>query len=186
MRTRFVVPLLAVVLLLATVGAWAAVDIEDYAPYQPASRCSPKPKAGTKVLARWIEKKYAGTDVSVARRHCGSGTSEHYEGRALDWMNNARRTKDRKRVRSFLTALFAADAEGNQAALARRMGVMYVIWNDHIYASYDEFTKRDYLSASCPRRRRCSQTLRHRDHVHISLTRPAGRGRTSWYAGRLP
>jgi hypothetical protein len=62
------------------------------------------------------------------------------------------------------------------------MGVMYVIWNDHIYASYDTFAPRDYRSSSCPRLRTCSATLRHRNHVHISLSRAGGRGDTSWYA----
>ena len=32
----------------------------------------------------------------------------------------------------------------------------------------------------------CPTTLRHRDHVHISLNRNGGSGRTSFYAGRLP
>jgi hypothetical protein len=32
----------------------------------------------------------------------------------------------------------------------------------------------------------CSKTLRHRDHLHISLTRKGGKGRTSWFEGRLP
>ncbi len=62
---------------------------------------------------------------------------------------------------------------------------MYVIWNDHMYAAYDTFAKRDYLSSSCPSRKKCSATLRHRDHVHISLSKAGGRGTTSWYEGRL-
>ncbi len=40
-------------------------------------------------------------------------------------------------------------------------------------------------SARAARTATCSTTLRHRDHLHVSLTRPAGRGETSWYAGRL-
>lgn len=35
------------------------------------------------------------------------------------------------------------------------------------------------------RPKKCSQTLRHRDNMHISLSRPGGMGRTSWYDGRL-
>jgi hypothetical protein len=83
-------------------------------------------------------------------------------------------------VARFLERIFAEDGDGHEHALARRMGIMYVIWNDRIYASYDEFARRDYEN-SCPSLKKCSATLRHRDHVHISLSRPGGRGVTSWY-----
>ena len=47
---------------------------------------------------------------------------------------------------------------------------MYVIWNDRIWRSYsDEFSPGRYLSGSCPSRKRCSKTLRHRDHVHVDV-----------------
>ncbi|MCR6030210.1 hypothetical protein GGQ22_01985 [Nocardioides sp. zg-579] len=65
------------------------------------------------------------------------------------------------------------------------MGIMHLIWNDRRYAAWDSFEPEPYLSSSCRKRSTCSATLRHRDHVHISLTRKAGRGQTSWYAGRL-
>ena len=62
---------------------------------------------------------------------------------------------------------------------------MYVIWNDRMYSAWDAYEAERYQSSSCPRIRTCSATLRHRDHVHISLTRKAARGETSWYVGRL-
>ena len=62
---------------------------------------------------------------------------------------------------------------------------MYVIWNDRMYSAWDEFEPENYLSSSCPSKKKCSKTLRHRDHMHISLSRPGARGRTSWYDGRL-
>ena len=77
--------------------------------------------------------------------------------------------------------IFATDARGNTDAWARRMGVMYVIWNDRMYAAYDGFAARPYLSSGCRTRRTCSPTLRHRDHMHISLTRQGAKGATSWY-----
>jgi hypothetical protein len=54
-----------------------------------------------------------------------------------------------------------------------------------MYSAWNEFRPEPYLSSSCTTRRRCSKTLRHRDHVHISLTRLAARQRTSWYLARL-
>ena len=94
---------------------------------------------------------------------------------------DARKKKQRREVARFLARLFAEDQDGHAHARARRMGVMYVIWNDHIYASYGEFARRDYKSSSCPSLKKCSATLRHRDHVHVSLSKPGGRGVTSWY-----
>jgi hypothetical protein len=64
------------------------------------------------------------------------------------------------------------------------MGIMYVIWNDHMWASYDTFDRKGYRNASCASVAACSGTLRHRDHVHISLSRAGGRGDTSWYERR--
>jgi hypothetical protein len=84
-------------------------------------------------------------------------------------------------VADFFAKIFATDAEGNRDALARRMGIMYLIWNDHIYSSYYGFRARDYKG--CKVLSSCSDTLRHRNHVHISLSRAGGNGLTSWYTG---
>ncbi len=179
--------LFAVALLLPlglTSGALADGPIEDYARYVPQTRCHPEPRPGTLALARWLERTYPGTDASAAGRRCRSGgVSEHKEGRAVDWMVDARRPRQRARANDLLDRLFATDTDGNQDAVARRMGVMYVIWNDHMYASYAGFRKRDYLSSACRSKRKCSATLRHRNHVHISLSRRGGRGLTTWYTG---
>ena len=54
------------------------------------------------------------------------------------------------------------DDAGEKGELARRMGIMYVIWDDTMYASYDGFVAKRYLSSGCRTRRTCSPTLRHR------------------------
>lgn len=178
--------LLTVVALLSVPGPAEALQYdgppEDYASYQPQTTCRKAPRAGTVELAEWIDHRFTGGHAAASMRACDSGgTSEHKDGRAIDWSMNATRKKDRREVGRFLAKLVADDADGNADALARRMGVMYVIWNDHIYASYDEFARRDYRSSSCKSLKKCSATLRHRDHVHISLSKPGGRGVTSWY-----
>ena len=117
----------------------------------------------------------------IARPCRDGGTSEHKEGRAFDWTLDARRKQDRRLANEFLAYAFATDAQGNEHAKARRMGVMYIIWNDHMYSAGDRFEKEGYLSSSCKRRKNCSATLRHRNHMHISLSRAGGRGDTSWY-----
>ncbi len=172
-------------LVMATTPAVARAQIEDYAPYQGADRCSPHAKPGTKVLGRWIVRTQGGAFGGISRR-CSDSVSEHEEGRAFDWTLDATRKRDREAAAGFLALVRRTDAAGNPDAKARRMGIMYIIWNDHVYKSYDDaFAQQRYLSSSCRRKRSCSTTLRHRDHMHISLSRAGGKGRTSWYDGRL-
>jgi len=187
--SRVATSLLAISLLgLVVVGpapaAHARAAVEDYASWQPATRCSPKPKPGATALVRWLARKYDGGTTSISRA-CRGSTSEHTEGRAIDWRLDATRKADRRTAKRFLERLLRTDKQDNAHALARRMGVMYVIWNDEMYAAWDAFEPEPYLSSSCRKRKRCSPTLRHRDHVHISLTRRAAKGRTSWYDGRV-
>lgn len=178
--SRLAALVLALAVLVPT--AAAAIPIEDLAPYQPQTKCSPSAKAGTLKLASWLQRTYRGTGSLGISRACGhGGVSEHKEGRAFDWAVKHSSARDRGYVSDFLRRIFAEDADGNHAALARRMGIMYILWNDHIYSSYRGFAKRDYLNSGCRTKRKCSVTLRHRDHVHISLSRAGGRGDTSWY-----
>lgn len=179
------VAVLAVLLGSLTASPAAAAPVDDYADYQGQTRCRPKAKQGTKLFARWLVRRHGGGYGAISRRCRIGGASEHKEGRAFDWAVDVRRKADRRRVNRFLRRVFATGASGERHALARRMGIMYVIWDDHIYASYDRFRKRDYLSGACRSKRRCSRTLRHRDHVHVSLSRRGGRARTSWYVARL-
>lgn len=158
--------------------------IEDYARYEPQTTCSPRPKVGTVALSRWMVRTFGGRAGGISRA-CGPGTSEHKEGRAFDWMVSVRKRADRKRVQRFFTAVLATDAAGRAHARARRMGIMYIIWNDRIWSASRGFEPRPYLNSSCRTIRRCSPSLRHRNHVHVSINRAAARGETSWYAGRL-
>lgn len=168
---------------LSASPATARVPVEDYASYQPATRCSPKPKPGAVALSQWMVDTYGGGSTSISRA-CGDSTSEHTEGRAVDWPADVGKVADRKRVGRFLHRILRTDQAGEDHAWARRMGVMYVIWDDTMYAAWDRFEPKAYLSSSCKKRRSCSKTLRHRDHVHVSLTRQGGKGRTSWYDAR--
>ena len=171
-------------LLLGSAQA-AEAPVEPYASYQPQTACAPKAKPGTQALGRWVVRTYGGGYGRISGPCTGGSVSEHKEGRAFDWSLNAAKAADRTRAQRFMRAIFATGPSGEPAELARRMGVMYVIWNDRIYASYDQFRVRAYRSSSCKTLAKCSKTLRHRDHVHISLTRPGGNGKTSWYAGRV-
>ena len=190
MTKRLLPVLLAVATLLALLGTAqaASAPVEAYSSYQPQTKCSAYAKAGAKVLRGWVVPKYGGRPGRIASSCAGGSVSEHKEGRAVDWMLNARSTTDRARANRFLQRILATGPSGQRHALARRMGIMYVIWNDRMFASYDQFRPKAYRSSSCRNKplAKCPTTLRHRDHMHISLNRNGGYGRTSFYAGRLP
>lgn len=174
--------------LLLVVGAAPtarAAPIEDYASWQGGTTCRPKDKPGTVFLAGWMVKRFGGVRGGIGRA-CSPSTSEHEEGRAFDWGLDATKKRDRKRARLFMAKIFASDRPGNAHAKARRMGVMYVIWNDRMWSAWDAFEPEPYLSAGCKSEKKCSKTLRHRDHLHVSLTRRAGRGATSWFVNNMP
>ena len=159
------------------------MPLEPYAGYQPQSTCRRTPKPGVLLLADWLVARGGGYGP-ISRSCAGSSTSEHKESRAFDWLLDARSDTDQALAAALLDELFAPDDTGQPHALARRMGIMYIIWDDTMYASYDGFVAKRYLSSGCRTRRTCSPTLRHRDHMHISLTRQGAKGRTSWYVAQ--
>jgi hypothetical protein len=181
-------PLLLVVLALVLPACLLAVPaeakyampVESYAPYQPQKKCARKDRPGTVALGQWLVARggvYGGT-----LRACSSGgSSEHKDGRAFDWMLDATDPDDRDVAEAFLVEAFADDELGDTDALARRMGIMYVIWDDRMYAAWDGFEPKKYLSSGCRTRSTCSATLRHRDHLHVSLSKAGAKGLTSWY-----
>jgi len=172
----------ALVLWLVSVSGPAQAAIDPWPSYDPQSTCSPTAKKGTLELASYLQKHYPGSGSYGISRACSSGgRSEHKEGRAFDWRVNVTNAKERGYAYNFISRVRATDSAGHIAALARRMGIMYVIYNDTIYSSTHNFAARAYLNAGCSSKSSCSATLRHRDHMHISLTRAGGAGRTSWY-----
>ena len=144
-------------------AAVASVDggglpVEDYASYDPQTTCTKKPRVGTVALGQWLVATYGGAGGAVNRPCSGSGSSEHKDGRAVDWVLDADNPADRRLAKTFLAAAFATDNAGNPAALARRMGIMYVIWSDHFYPAYHSSGRRSTCrpraarSGSAPRR----------------------------------
>ncbi|MFL6024311.1 MAG: hypothetical protein ACJ72O_13315 [Marmoricola sp.] len=173
--------LLVFVLVTIQTSAHAA-SIDPWPSYQPQTVCSPTAKKGTLELAAYLQKHYPGSGSYGISRACGSGgRSEHKEGRAFDWRVNVNNSRERGYALNFIKRIRATDAAGHADALARRMGVMYVIFHDTIYSSSHNFAPRAYLNSGCRSKASCSATLRHLNHMHISLTRAGGQGRTSWY-----
>jgi subtilisin family serine protease len=151
-------------------ASWGPID--PYAPYEPQRTCDPTPKPGASALAVLLLDALPGTGHLGIVRACDVGpTSEHKEGRAFDWGVAG---VDPAEVDRVLAQLLATDEEGNAHALARRMGLMYVIFDGRIWASYRPADGWRAYRGADP----------HRDHVHLSLSWEGALGRTSlWRAG---
>src|SRR5687767_2649659 len=150
--------------------------IEGYASYQKQTTCSPTAKPGTVKLKNLLLRTYPGTrSLGISRACSAGGTSEHKEGRAFDWGVRVTRASEKAKADAFVAWLVKTDARGNRAANARRLGVMYVIWNKRIWGAYAANSGWRAYNGSNP----------HTDHVHISLSRPGGAGTTSFWTGRV-
>lgn len=158
------------------VGAYTGDEIEGFARYDGQSTCDPTPKSGTLAMRDVLLARYPSTKSLGVSRDCAvGGQSEHKEGRAFDWAADVNDGNDVAAVNDFLTALFATDAQGHRFALARRMGVMYVIWNHQIWGAYSALQGWRPYDGANP----------HTDHVHISLSWDGALGKTSFWSGTV-
>jgi hypothetical protein len=155
------------------IGRWGP-DIEGYAPYAPQRVCDPRPKPGTVAFTEMVLAAYPDTANWGISRDCGvGGRSEHKEGRAWDWRVDVYDDRDRQTADEVISWLMATDEFGNSHAMARRLGVMYIIWNRKIWSSSSPAQGwRPYFGASP-----------HTDHVHISFAPDGALGRTSFWEG---
>jgi len=154
--------------------------IEDLAPYVAQDSCEPVSRPGTVALGALLTSTYPDTRVAGTAYACGSDgpVSEHYDGRGLDWGASASDPRQAAEAQGALGWLLAPDAAGRPAAMARRLGVMYVIWDAKILGTYrlgDGW--RPYACAGV--------TSCHRDHVHLSLSWAGARGLTSYWSGQV-
>ena len=180
-------PLTALAVVLAVVlpaaPAVAAPDtispgaaIEALAPYQGQTACDPVVRPGVALFRDLVLAAYPGTgDSGIARACTVGGTSEHKEGRAWDWRVNTANPDDVVRVDDLMTWLLAPDEHGNVAAMARRLGVMYVIWDSRVWKSYQATRGWQPYSGASP----------HTDHVHVSFSWAGALGATSYWTGTV-
>jgi hypothetical protein len=144
-------------------------QIEDFAGYQPQHACAATALRGTIALRNLVLRTYGpGSDAGAIRSCAVGGQSEHKEGRAWDWAVNVGDPQERRVAADFLAWLTARDG-----AMARRLGVMYVIYNRKIWSGWRDGWE-NYTGYSP-----------HTDHVHISLSWNGARGHTSFWTGRV-
>jgi hypothetical protein len=157
--------------------------IEGYSGYQGQSKCDPSAKPGVLAFQRMVLAAYPWTGWGGISRACSvGGQSEHKEGRAWDWGVNVGVTSQRAAAESLIDWLTAKDRYGNEAAMARRVGLMYMIWNRRIW-----FPWGGWQTYCVQKKRGCldpddkSPRHPHTDHVHFSFTWDGATKRTSYW-----
>ena len=171
-----VVPLLAVPAAAAPATVTPGPAIEALAPYQGQTACEPVARPGVLRFRDLVLAAYPGTEDAGIERACSvGGTSEHKEGRAWDWRVSTADPADVAAVDDLMTWLLAPDEHGNVAAMARRLGVMYVIWDSRVWKSYQASRGWQPYAGASP----------HTDHVHVSFSWAGALGETSYWTGRV-
>jgi hypothetical protein len=156
-------------------------DIEPLPSYQAPVACDPVAKSGPKDLEALLKKTYGKTSFGITRACSGTPTSEHQEGRALDWMMGGSTTK--ADANAFLAWLLATDKQHYTVAMARRMGIMYIVWQNKIFRIYHpDIGWQPYLDCAT-RPSKSDDTYCHRNHVHYSFTWDGAMARTSYWSG---
>ncbi len=158
--------------------------IEDYARYVSPERCRTRVKPGVAAFADLLRRTYPDTSWIGTSRACERRpTSDHQEGRALDWGRSANVRSERADVKDLLEWLFATDRRGNEDAMIRRLGITYLIWNRRIWGSWshswDVYCIQKRVRCRDPDSRAVLDP--HTDHVHISFGWPGARMRTSFW-----
>jgi peptidoglycan hydrolase-like protein with peptidoglycan-binding domain len=117
---------------------------------------------------------YGGRDLGITRACDIGALSEHKEGRAFDWGLSAANPAEKAIADQFLTWVLAKGPGGSWGYNARRLGVMYIIWNGKIWSGYRSSDGwRAYTGGES-----------HSDHIHLSLSWDGAMKRTSWWTGK--
>lgn len=182
------ITVLTVVTLAAPAGATPSAPsfgpvIDEVAGWDSQSKCDPKAKPGVLAFQAMVLRAYPGTGAGSISRACSvGGQSEHKEGRAWDWSVNVAVPSQKSAADELIKWLGADDEYGNDSAMARRLGIMYVIWNRRMWHPGSGW------SVYCVQKKAgCKDPddggLRHphTDHVHFSFTWDGARKETSFW-----
>jgi len=161
----------------------AIVDIDPYPARTTVTACA-RPlvgKPGVRSFRGMILSQVGGGDdgMAVCKRIANASReySDHADGRAWDWHVDAARAADRAMVDRVLNWLLRTDDRGHRNAMARRIGITYIIWNHRYYrVGSDEARWVPYSGTADP----------HDTHVHFSFSVAGAARRTSWWTQRGP
>jgi hypothetical protein len=159
-----------------------AYDVQS--DYEGQAQCDPAAKPGAQRLSDLIKMTYGMNQTVWIPRACSiGGQSEHKEGRALDWMTSIRDPQGRANAEQFLRWLLGPDQYGQEYGHAKRLGIMYVAWNDRVWRAYDMKRGWTEMKGCFSRTSRGNDTVCHRDHIHISLSWDGATGTNSFWDG---
>lgn len=165
------------------IGVLTIVNIDSYPPRTKVTGCADPlvGRAGVREFQTLILTQVGGGDDGLAlckKIANGSGSfSDHADGRAWDWHVKASNKSDQAKVSRVLNWLLRTDELGNRNAMARRLGITYIIWNHQIYrVSSDTSQWSPYTSTGDP----------HDTHVHFSFSVSGAFRQTSWWSERGP
>jgi hypothetical protein len=161
--------------------------IDDPATYEGQTICSPETKPGVAAFRDLVLRTYPDTGAGSVGRSCSvGGRSEHKEGRAWDWGVRKTVPAERAAAEDLLDWLLRTDRFANTRAIARRAGIMYLIWDRRIW-----FPSSGWQTYCVQRGDGCHAPdgggLRHphTDHIHFSFSWPGARGTTTfWHKDR--
>ncbi len=158
-----------------TSPSFQGVPIDAFARYDGQSTCSPTAKPGAVALRSLVLASYPGTsDYGIVRDCAAGGVSEHKEGRAWDWKVDALNPTQDAAARDLLAWLLRTDGAGHSNALARRLGIMYMIYNRQVWSAWNAGAGWQPYTGANP----------HTDHVHISLSWPGAQQQTSYWTAQ--
>lgn len=169
-------PALAATVPVPATPAGLPAGIEALAAYVPQNSCDYTVKPGLVAFQQLVNATYPDTGSYGFVSTCAAEgmTSEHSDGRAWDWAASVSNPKQNSEVNALIAWLLAKDHAGNTAAMARRLGIMYIIWNKQIWGAY--------AAGSGWRPYACSGvTGCHQDHVHFSFAWNGAMKRTSFW-----
>jgi hypothetical protein len=161
--------------------------IEPMADYVGQASCDPHVWSGTKRLATLLARTYKsyGATSWMSAYACGTdgSQSEHYEGRAIDWMVSIRNKKQHAAALAAIKWLLATDSKGNHFAMARRLGVMYVIYDNRMWGAWDG--RWESYNGCAKLTSHADDNACHRTHMHISLSWNGAMGRTTFWTKKV-
>jgi len=161
--------------------------IDPLASYDPQQSCINHTQPGTlKIAAFWkASNPNIGSGIGTLRACSVGDTSEHKEGRAMDYMLDYKNATQYATAIRVINWLLASDDFGNQYAMVRRMGLMYMIWNNKIWGAYrpsDAWRNYSVGGVDCSKLPDPTyKTTCHRDHIHMSFSWAGARGATSFF-----
>ena len=162
--------------------------IDPYSSYEPESSCSPTPKPGVVAYRDLLLRTYGSRWNNISRA-CSASISGHEEGRALDYGNLATNATQKAQANALFGWLFATDANGNKHAMARRLGIQYIQYNNMMWRAYDAnagWKPQMMGGKACSTLGSTYKTACHRDHIHTSFSWNGANKKTSYFTGSVP